>query len=76
MKANLLQGVINLFLKEPNLIIYRKEPDFETHCNGRQDEEISRNCAPIIMSHNFSLPSPFPHLCCLIEAVFEFFRKD
>lgn len=38
MKANLLQGVINLFLKEPNLIIYRKEPDFETHCNGRQDK--------------------------------------
>ena len=35
-----------------------------------------RNCAPIIIPHNFSLPSPFPHLRCLIEAVFEFFRKD
>ena len=46
MKANSLQGVINLFLKEANSIIYRKEPDVETHCNGRQDEEISKKLCP------------------------------
>ena len=46
LKANSLQGVINLFSKEPNSIIYRNEPDVETHCNGRQDEEISKKLCP------------------------------